>query len=299
MTEESLVLGRPPKPPGTGGRGRWAGRGPGIAAAAVLLGLTGWTVWHEVVDDGPAAAPTPAPLPVLPHRPTAASRPPAVPYLRSGALVRPGGRSVGVPDASWTDVALLADGRVVLAQDESLTVLRGGTPYSAGLVGGLTERPDGTAVAWTGPDGRVRRLSVGSAAPVVMPQAQQLVPGCRGLRVGADDLPGWQSCDRAGRLLSPGGAWVARIGNVSVSVVPRIGTAEGASVAFLGVVDDAVWEDHDHLLVVVRLGDEGHLLRVGTDGSSGDVITPVRGADDPARPALVLPVTSPWLWMQP
>jgi hypothetical protein len=217
-------------------------------------------------------------------------------------LVRPSVPAVGLPAAAWTDFVVLTDGRLVLTQQQSVTVLGRGRArsylLSDGPPRGMSARPDGTAVAWTGPDGRVRRLAAGDARPVVLLGTRQLVPACRGLTADRGERPEWMTCDREGRLYSPGGAWSARIGDVSISLLPRLDPGGGTSVAFLGVVDDAVWEDPGHLLVVVRLGDEARLLRVGTDGSSQDVIAPLRGADTD-RPPLVLPAIADPAGMQP
>ncbi|MDH2413571.1 hypothetical protein [Nocardioides sp. CER19] len=288
MTEEFLVLGRPPRPPR---RGRWVGRGPRIALAVIILGLVVWAVWRGVTHD-PAAKPSP-PAPTSTQTGSIAHEPPAVPYLRSGTLIPPAEQARGIPDGSWTDFATLADGRVVLVQRASLTVLgTTGQQRSFEHTSGLTARPDGTGAAWTGRDGRVRRLDSGHPDPVVVRGARQLTPACRGLRAGGRVLPGWQTCDRDGGLLSPDGRYFASIGGQSVTLAPRDDITGGTSTAFLGTVRDAVWEDAAHLLVVMDIGDEAHLMRVSTLGRSEDLIAPVRGASGRARPVLVLPMTS-------
>ncbi|GAA1966112.1 hypothetical protein GCM10009798_28080 [Nocardioides panacihumi] len=253
-------------------------------------------MWHGVADKPGATPRHPATPPVPGSTETGfiAHDPPAVPYLRSGTLISPDGRAVGIPDGSWTDFTELADGRLVLVQQKSLTVV-GRQRRSYGLDGAITSRPDGAAVAWTGTDGRVRRLDTGSAEPVVVPGGRQLSPACRGIRIDGRPEPGWQTCDRDGGLLSPDGTYFASVGSVSVTLAPRADITAGVSTAFLGVVLDAVWEDDGHLLVVVVAADEARLMRVGVIGDTEDLIAPVRGANDRTRPVLVLPATA----MQP
>ena len=299
MTEEFLVLGRPPRPPR---RGRWGRRGPAVVAMAVVAGLAGWAVWQGVVDSSPstprdAAAPT-VPAGSATSAPTdtgdgfIAHDPPAVPYLRSGVLIRPADLPRGLPDGSWTDFAQLVDGRTVLVQEQSLTVLNAvQQPHSYDLDGGIAARTDGTAVAWTGRDGRVRRLDAGHAEPVVVPGARLLAPTCRGLRVDGRTQPGWQTCDRDGGLLSPDGHYFASIGDDTVTIAPRADLTGGMSVKLPGTILDAVWEDSFHVLVVVDIDHQAHLERIGLGGENQDLITSILGGDDRRRPVLVLPFT--------
>jgi hypothetical protein len=289
MSEEFLVLGRPPRQPR---RGRWGKRGPGAVAAAVLVGLAGWALWQGVFDSSPATPRHPAQ-----PAPTAstgagfiAHRPPQVPYLRSGVLIRTDDLPRGIPDGSWDDFVVLTDGRVVLAQEQSLTVLSAALqPRTYELAGRITARPDHTAVAWTGRDGRVRRLDSGDAAPVVVRGAHLLAPTCRGLRVGGRQEPGWASCDRDGALLSPDGHYFAAFVDGTVTVAPRADFTGGLSIELPGIVLDAVWEDEFHVLVVVDVNHQAHLFRVGLGGETEDLITSILGGDDRRRPVLVLP----------
>jgi hypothetical protein len=295
MTEEHLDLGRPPRPPR---RGRWAGRGPKIALGVVVLGLVGWVVWRGVTQE-PPATPSP-PSPTSTQTGFVAHEPPAIPYLRSGTLVPPDGEARGLPPGSWSDFAQLADGRVVLVQRESLTVIgTAGEGRTYDHTGDLTARPDGTAVAWTGHDGRVRRLDSGHADPTVVRDGRQLAPACRGLRVAGRLEPGWQTCDRDGGLLSPDGSYFASIGVQTVTLAPPDDITGGTSTAFLGTIRDAVWEDAAHLLVVMVVGDRAHLVRISTLGNSEDLISPVHGAADRSRPVLVLPLTNVSASVQP
>lgn len=288
MTEEFLVLGRPPRPPR---RGRWASRGPKLVLGAVLLVLAGWAVWHGVLDDSPATPRRPA-TPGAGSTGFVAHEPPRVAYLRSGVMVRPDDLPRGIPDGSWTDFALLEDGRVVLVQRGSLTVLSPDLPpRHYDHVGGITARPDQTAVAWTDPAGRVRELAVGHLDAAVVRGARQLSPTCRGLRVAGRDAAGWQTCDRDGGLISPDGRYFVSVGRDTLTIAPRADITAGVSAELRGAVLDAVWEDDDHLLVVTERDQETHLLRIWAGGATEDLITPVRGAGDRGRPALVLPAT--------
>jgi hypothetical protein len=307
MTEEFLVVGRPPQPPR---RGRGLPRGPRLVLA-VALALAGWAVWRGVGSQ-PSATPTPpAPTGTAPGRTSAApapiaDMPPAVPYLRAGTLVMPDGRTRGIPDGGWTQFVVLTDGRVVLAEVGGVTVLGpGGERRGYAQTGGLTARPDGTAVAWTGPDGRVRRLdagpagSAGSAAPVVVPGARQLVPTCRGLVAGGRAVPGWQTCDRDGGRISPDGRYFASVQGQSVTLAPRADITSGVATAFLGNIVDGVWEDSGHLLAVLVMADAARLVRVSVLGATEDVIAPVHGRTEADRPVLVLPMTPPPVSVQP
>jgi hypothetical protein len=288
MSEEHLVVGRPPDPR------RWAwwsGRGPGAVAA--LLALAGWAIWHGALDDGlatsrrAATSPTPS-VPV--ETGLIAHDPPQLPYLRSGALVTPSGQVREIPHGAWNDFAVLTDEQGVLVEQDSVTVL--GTdrqPRSYPLTGGLTARPDATAVAWTGPDGRVWRLDAGSTEPVAVPGARQLVPTCRGLRIDGRLQPGWRSCDRDGALIGPGGHYVASFDTNTVTIVPRSDLTGGVSTDLPGTVLDTVWEDPFHVLAAVRLEGETHLMRIGLGGETEDVIA-VPG-EDRTQPVLVLPLT--------
>jgi hypothetical protein len=293
MTEEYLVVGRPPRPPR---RGRWGRRGPAAVVVALVVALAGWALWQGVLDSSSstqrrAATPTP-PVPADTESGFIAHDPPAVPYLRSGVLIRPADLPRGIPDGSWNDFAELTDGRVVLVQDQSLTVLSADRqPRSYELAGGITARPDGSAVAWTGSDGRVRRLDDGRTEPVLVTGARLLAPTCRGLRVGGRVQPDWQTCDRDGGLLSPDGHYFASIGADTVTVAPRADITGGMSVELPGTILDAVWEDPFHVLVVVDIDHQAHLERIGLGGETQDLLTSILGGDDRTRPVLVLPFT--------
>ncbi|GAB7003006.1 hypothetical protein JCM18899A_04770 [Nocardioides sp. AN3] len=258
--------------------------------------LVGWALWHAILDQ-PGATPHPSstPTPSLPRGGESgyvAHEPPAVPYLRSGTLVPPDGEPRGIPDGSWTGFSLLADGRVVLVQDGSVVVLGPGTQrHGYPAVGDLSARPDGTAVAWTGGDGHLLRLRTGRAEPERVVGARQLRPACRGIRVDGTASAGWATCDRDGHLLSPDGTYFASIGSVSVTLAPRADITAGASVAFLGSIVDAAWEDPYHLLVVIGIADELHLERIGVGGESEDLLV-LHGINDRRSPPLVLPVTA-------
>jgi hypothetical protein len=293
MTEEHIVLGRPPRPPR---RGPWGGRAPRMVLGVVVAAVGGWAAWHGLTSE-PAAPPqgdtasTRAPAPT----PTGwlAYDPPAIPYLRSGTLVIPDEAPRGIPDGAWTDLAVLADRRVVLVRAGSLTVVgpdREEETYR--LKGSISARPDGTAVAWTGTDGHVRQLQAHRAEPFTVARARQLAPACRGIRLHGHAEAGWSTCDRNGGPVSPDGAYFASIGVSSITIAPRSDITGGVSAAFLGRVTDAVWEDSHHLLVVVSLADETHLERVGIGGETEDLVPPPHGTYDRDHPALVLPATA-------
>jgi hypothetical protein len=295
MTEEHLLLGRPPRPPR---RGPWGGRVPRVVAGVVVAAVAGWAVWHGLTaepatpPDGDTAS-TSSPVPSASPTGWMAYDPPAVPYLRSGTLVVPDESPRGIPDGSWTDFAVLTDGRLVLVQRGSLTVVgpdREQETYRA--KGSISARPDGTAVAWTDPDGHVRQLQAHHVEPFTVPGARQLAPGCRGIRLHDRTEAGWQTCDRDGGPISPDGAYFASLGVSSVTIAPRSDITGGISAAFLGRVTDAVWEDSHHVLVVVSLADETHLQRVGLGGETEDLIPPPHGTYDSDHPMLVLPATA-------
>jgi hypothetical protein len=214
-------------------------------------------------------------------------------------LTRPNGQSRVVPDGLWTDLAELADDRVVLVQEGSLTVVSPDRrPHSYPIVGGITARPNGAAVAWTAPDGRLRRLSAGRAEPVVVPRGRQLVPACRGLRIDGRSRLEWQTCDRDGGLLSPGGRYFAAVGIEAVTLAPRADITGGITVGLPGKVLDAVWEDSFNVLLAVDVDGLGHLIRIGLGGEYQDLIAPVLGAEGSDQQTLVLPVTSGWTWTE-
>jgi hypothetical protein len=180
----------------------------------------------------------------------------------------------------------------VLVQKGNVTVLSSDRqPRSYPLEGGIAVRRDGTSVAWTAPDGRVRRLDRGREEPVVAGGARLLTPTCRGLRVDGRAVAEWQTCDRDGGLLSPDGHYFASIGHDTVTVAPRADITGGRSLELQGTVLDAVWEDAFHVLVVVDVDHEAHLLRIGLGGETEDLITSIPGGDNRRRPVLVLPVT--------
>jgi hypothetical protein len=298
MSEEQIVLGRPPRPPR---RGRRVGH---AALVAAVVAGAGWAAWRGVLDQ-PATTPgdtahTNAPAPSGTGGGLIAHGQPEVPYLRSSTLVRTGQPPRGLPDGWWTDFAELTDGRVVLVEQGGVTVVGPGRERTShDAAGPISARPDGSAIAWTGEDGRVRQLETGRAEPAVVPDARQPSPACRGLRVGGRVERGWGTCDRDGALVSPDGHYFASIGSGSVTLAPRTDITGGISVAFLGVVRDAVWEDAYHLLVVTAAADEAHLIRIGLGGESEELIAPVRTADDRDRPVLVLPATAGRAVVQP
>lgn len=275
-TEDELEVGR-------GGRGgRRPGRAGLVALAAVLaLGL-GWVAWHGGLDDPPRprrTAPSPAP--------EEHARPAAVPYLRSGTLVEPGGALRGVPDGSWSDLEQLPDGTVVLAGAGQVVLIgpAGRRVYpTVSWAGTLVHRADRSAVAWRRADGVV--MTTGPAGPTAT-RARIVRPECRGLRSHGELQEAWRRCDDDGHLLSADRSLVALVGARSVSLAPPDDITAATSWKTAGSVVDATWEDDDHLLVVVADGDRTLLQRVGRDTAPETLLATT--AYDPRRPVLVLP----------
>lgn len=129
----------------------------GVAAAVAALAVPAALVAPEVTD-----RPAPTPATRTPSPPVLDD--PLVPYVRDDALLRPDGGRTALPDGDWQDVALLADGRMILTRStddgdlEAVSVdgdrdgeIGGPSPLSGRVV---TDAP-GDAAAWTRPDGSV------------------------------------------------------------------------------------------------------------------------------------------------
>jgi len=312
VNEEQLELGGGPprRPDGPGARlGAWltarlGRRGPALLTAAALLAGGGWAVAHGALDDPPAtprraATPPASPAPAPSSTPYVGSleelgsdtpAPPGLPYLHYGVLHATDGSQRALPDGPWQDFARLDDGRVVLVGDGSVTVVgRRGQRATYPIEGGLARRQDGTAVAWSTPDGPVMTLSTDDPGPARATDGRLLSPACRGWQVTDEPRAPWRTCDEDGGRLSPDGRFVAAAHPRRVSVR----RPQGPTVldVRIGRVLDVAWEGDSALLVVTYDGTtrESRLSRIDAVTGAFDDLFVAEGGEDPRRAVLVLP----------
>lgn len=116
-----------------------------VAALAVPVALVAPAVTDRSTP--PPATRTPSP-PVLDD--------PLLPYVREGVLYRPDGSARKLPEDDWLDIALLADGRMVLSRSTDTGDLEAVVDgESSPLSGRVATDPDREAAAWVSRDGTV------------------------------------------------------------------------------------------------------------------------------------------------
>ena len=113
-------------------------------------------------------------------------------------------------------------------------------------------------------------------------------PTCSGVLddVGAD--PAWTTCDHTLRAFAPGGRQVLgervdRAGDLTQTAIYGRGGALLASWSWQASglrATDVTWEDPQHLLAVVHLGNAWWIYRLGVDGSTERAAGPLRVGPD-------------------
>lgn len=102
----------------------------------------------------------------------------------------------------------------------------------------------------------------------------------------------WKTCDFSLDVLSPEGSRIIGLpayqDGLGPTTIAMLDAASGEPVAQWSGGDRAtvmgqVWEDEDHLLVIVFQGNQWGIVRLGSDGSMEHAVEPVSG-DDTAAP---------------
>lgn len=134
----------------------------GIVAAVVAVALPAALLGGRGGDDSRGVDPAPP-----------SSEAPRAAYAHDGVVTLPGGRTATLPDAvaAPTEIALLADGRLVATAGRTVVVLAAdGSVEQQHRVRANALTVDGDRlVAWQAPDRSVRVLESGVADPVVFP----------------------------------------------------------------------------------------------------------------------------------